>query len=329
MADITEYISGSIFNYFDTLDGKPKVKNIIVYVEGDDDIPFWTNVLSTYSNYSFKVTPNRAYKVNGEYPNGKTALLNIPNLKKDKIICIDADLDLIVENYSTFSKIIKQSHYIINTQFYAIENVLSQAPLLSVIVKKVTGEDTDYDFDTFLKSFSNAIADLFLLYLADIKEKRRKFSLEDFKSYINKIHPNSPNFDENLYLFRLNYHQQLKSELANHKKSIDRFKQRLKSMGYKERDTYRLMQGHVLYNSIIRELLLSLCKNILNNKLKAKICSNTTTNCQELKNEVFGCLAPYDHKLRNYIDSVFENNEVVRNYIPKNLKSKLNYLYSI
>ena len=327
MADITEYISGSIIGKFQTLDGKPRKENIIAYVEGDDDIPFWTNILSLYPKYSFVVTPNRAYSVNGRYPNGKTALLNIPNLKKDKIICIDADLDLIVGKRSVHSKRIRICQYIINTQFYAIENVLSQAPLLKKIIMKVTGEDSKYDFERFMNLFSNAISGLFLLYLACIKSKRKKFSLEDFKYFVNRVNLSSNDIEKELMAFRQDYQNQLKNDFSIHRNSMIQYKRRLKSLGYKERDTYKLIQGHTLYNSIIRELLFFLCNNILKRKLETLIHAETAPDYQDLRHKVYGFLDAYDNKLRNFIDYVFVNNESVKNHIPTKLKSQLDSLY--
>lgn len=327
MADITEYISGETIGKFQTLDGEIKRKNIIAYVEGNEDIPFWTHIFSQYPKYSFTVTPNRAFAVNGSYPNGKTALLNIPNLKKDKIICIDADLDFIVGKRSVHSKRIRICPYIINTQFYSIENVLSQAPLLKIIIMKVTEKGSEYDFDRFMKLFSNTISDLFLLYLACVKSKRKKFSLEDFKNYVNKININPKDIEKEFMNFKQDYHYKLKDELDIHKNSMIQYAHRLKSLGYKQRDTYKLIHGHTLYNSIVRELLFNLCNKILNKKLKELIQDESNPDYQKLKKKVFGFLDNRNMKLREYIDEVFINNEFVKDHMPTNLKYQLDDLY--
>lgn len=327
MTDITEYISGHFIGKLQVLDGRTKKDNIIAYVEGDDDIPFWSNILLPYTKYSFTVITNKGYKVAEMFPNGKTALLNIPNLDKDKIICIDADLDLIVKKYSKHSTRIKKSPYIINTEFYAIENVLSQPPLLKEVVTKVTGEMTQYDFAKFLKTFSCAISDLFYLYLACIKSKRKKFSLEDFKTYINFIKPNATNIDEFLSTYRNNYRMTLSNEFAIHKNSIIQYKRRLKEQGFKERDIYKLMQGHSLYNTIIRELLHHLCYKILGNKFDNIKTSNQTPDYCATKKLVYGFLDEYNKNLRTCIDYNFNQNEMVYNYLPNNLKKQLDSLY--
>lgn len=327
MADIVEYISGNIIGKFQVLDGKTKQKNVIAYVEGEDDIPFWDNVLSLYTKYSFTVITNRAYEVAGKFPNGKTALLNISNLKADRIICIDADLDLIVKKYSKYSTIIKRNPFIINTEFYAIENVLSQTPLLSNVVLEITGDSISYDFAKFLKIFSCAIADLFYLYLSTIKGKRKKFSLEDFKSYINSIKLNITNTEENLRLFKNDYQVRLNSELLIHQNSITQYRQRLKKQGFKERDIYKLMQGHSLYNSIIRELLCQLCCEILNKKYDLLAKSTPTPDYNQIKRQVYGFLDAYNGSLRICIDYNFNHNKLVKNYLPSGLKRRLDYLY--
>lgn len=328
MADITEYISGSIIGKLDILSGRTPAANVIVYVEGEDDVPVWEQILSNYPKYKFRVSVNRSYQVNGNYPNGKTALMHINGLSKEKIVCVDADLDLAVKNYSPNSMRLRKDPFVFNTQYYAIENVLSQPELLKEVVATVTGEETFFDFDLFMKRMSNTICDIFRLYLSCIKQKRSmKFSLEDFKEEVNKMKFTATMSEADFNIQKANCLARMKAQFLLHRNSMIQYRKRLKSLGYKERDTYKLMQGHCLYNSIVKNLLFSICKAIFEKRLSALVKNTPAPDHAALKKEVYAVTAMHG-SLREYINEVFYNNTALRNHVPTALQQKLTDSYS-
>lgn len=71
-----------------------------MYVEGDDDVMFWKEAVKPYqTKYDIKVVTNKA--VNPDEGNGKSKLLSMEGLCKEKVVAVDADFDLIIDNYST------------------------------------------------------------------------------------------------------------------------------------------------------------------------------------------------------------------------------------
>lgn len=327
MADITDYVSGGIIGKLDILSGRPSAANVIAYVEGEDDVAFWEHVLSCYPKYKFRVTVNRSYQVNGNYPNGKAALMHISGLSKEKIVCVDADLDLIVKAYFRYSKKLRTDPYVFNTQYYAVENVLSQPPLLAEVVKTVTDEDAAFDYDTLMKSFSNAAFPMFLLYLACLKEKRlKKFSLEDLKVEFNKMKPVTELDDEHLNNLRRVWENVFRGQISRHDAIMKQYKGKLKQMGYKGRDCYKLVQGHCLYNCIVKDVLVTICRSILEKRLAELIKNTSSPDYVALKSTVYSF--PGGESFRDYIDRSFYENDAVRYHVPPQLKLKLVSTYS-
>ena len=327
MADITDYVSGGIIGKLDILSGRSPAANVIAYVEGDDDVTFWKHVLSIYPKYKFWVTVNRSYQVNENYPNGKAALMHINGLSRDKIVCVDADHDLIVKDYSYYSKRLRSDPFIFNTQYYAMENVLSQPALLEEVVKAVTGEDSAFDFDTLMKSFSNAVYNMFLLYLACVKEKRlKKFSLEDLKAEVNKMKPTMAMSDEDLHNFKVSWEAVFRGQISRHVATMNQYKVKLKQMGYKERDCYKLLQGHCLYNCMVKDVLVTICRRILEKKLAERIKNSPSPDYTAIQSEVYSF--PGGQSLRDFIDTSFYGNDAVRNHVPPRLQLKLVSTYN-
>lgn len=327
MADITDFVSGGIIGKLDILSGRPPAAHVIAYVEGEDDVAFWGNVLSNFPKYKFRVTVNRSYQVNGNYPNGKAALMHINNLSKEKIVCIDADLDLIVKNYSHYSRRLRRDPFVFNTQYYAMENVLSQPPLLAEVVKTITGEDASFDFDSLMKRFSNTAFLMFLLYLACIKEKRlKKFSLEDLKAEVCKIRLTKSKDIEYFHRIKMSWISNFSGQISRHITTMNQYKVKLKQMGYKGRDCYKLMQGHCLYNCMVKDVLVTICRSMLEKRLAERILDTPSPDYAALKKEVYSF--PGGQSLRDYINTSFYGNYAVRYHVPSQLQSKLDATYN-
>lgn len=327
MADITDYVSGSIIGKLDILSGRTPAANVIAYVEGEDDVIFWEHVFSNFPRYKFKVTVNQSYQVNGNYPNGKAALMHIKGLSKEKIVCVDADLDLIVKDYSHYSRRLRRDPFVFNTQYYAMENVLSQPPLLAEVVKTVTGEDAALDFDTLMKSFSNAVFNMFLLYLACVKEKRlKKFSLEDLKEEVNKLKPATAKNTDYFHNYKELWEALFRVQISRHDAIMKHYKVKLKQMGYKGRDSYKLLQGHCLYNCMVKDVLVTVCRSILEKRLAECIKSAPSPDYAALKSTVYSF--PGGQSLRDYVDASFYGNEAVKYHVPERLRAKLVATYN-
>ena len=140
-----------------------------VLVEGDDDIEFWKKVLSKYNKYNFSIATNKVIDSKGTITlhNGKDALMKwTSQLCENFIICVDADYDLVIDNYHSYTNILRDNKYIINTAYYSIENVLCHPDNLSKIEKELTTIDSSFNYLDFLEQLSSSIYDLLLLFVA-------------------------------------------------------------------------------------------------------------------------------------------------------------------
>lgn len=102
----------------------------ILYVEGDDDIPFWEIIINSIGSYSYKIEES------GGKPQLEERMAEIESGNADFLVAIDSDFD-------DFNKI-RKSPKIIKTFGYSIENtMISDAVLhravcnISKISKKI------------------------------------------------------------------------------------------------------------------------------------------------------------------------------------------------
>lgn len=130
----------------------------IIYVEGDDDVPFWHEIFSKVSGFSFEIEPQ----------GGSTEL--------DKYICLieNGDLNAIAArdaDYLTFTGKVSNSKKIVYTLGYSIENTLYISSSVHALAKQWCKEPilpssvcTDW-----LQDFSLKIAPLVAQDIANAK----------------------------------------------------------------------------------------------------------------------------------------------------------------
>lgn len=73
-------------------------KDLLVLVEGDDDIPFWTSMFRNVSNRYARIDINTLKvkdtdTMSEKERNGKNALMKIANLGPNKVVAVDMDYD--------------------------------------------------------------------------------------------------------------------------------------------------------------------------------------------------------------------------------------------
>jgi len=171
-------------------------EQILVYVEGDSDIPFWEFVLGKYTDFRVNVT---TYKIPAQKENekdrevkGKDYLMKVSGLGKNKMVCVDADFDLLVTNNKYHQKLTSDK-YVVNTIYYAKENILASPDRLEKIANNHRSTPTSVDYFAMLKDFSIAIEPAMYLLLASTKEYNNKvakdYTLRDFNMSVNTVNP--------------------------------------------------------------------------------------------------------------------------------------------
>lgn len=281
---LIENINSDYFEAFNKLLPKNSKKRIIVFVESEEDISFWRNVLNEFEkqNIDFQIQiPNK---------NGKSKAIEKSNelinmsVGEYLIVCVDSDYDYLLQNTQKQSQLINQNKFIFQTYSYSIENLLCFSESLHLICVQATKFDQKIiDFDLFLKSFSSIIYDLFVwsVYFRKI-ENTTEFNITDFKKIIQinqniDFDENCKNILEDLKIIITTKIKYFRNEFKDDIIKVENFKIELEKLGLKTDNSYLFIQGHTLMDNIILMILKPLClkkKNLQIQAIKDKYSGN-------------------------------------------------------
>lgn len=146
----------------------PEHPNVVtLHVESEIDIPFWYAIFRIFAP-ELKIKFNFVkHEGTGNEIRGKDYLLKRFNddnqfVSDKSLICIDSDYDYLVSTTSN-AKTVNSSKYIFQTYTYAIENYKCLPESLSCICVDATcNEEIEFDFEGFLRGYSEAIYELFI-----------------------------------------------------------------------------------------------------------------------------------------------------------------------
>ena len=100
-------------------------RDLLVLVEGDDDIPFWIllfqDVIDKYARIdieTLKVEDNLTGNMKDR--KGKDSLMEISDLGPSKVVAVDMDYDVVVPSYHSYSSRLWNDKYVLHTVFYSI-----------------------------------------------------------------------------------------------------------------------------------------------------------------------------------------------------------------
>lgn len=143
---------------------------LLVLVEGTDDISFWSKLFSSIASHYKAITisplkslPEHMRQVNNDgielTASGKEALMQIEGLGTSKVVAVDADYDLVIDNYHKYTQRLRTDPFVIHTEYYSIENhlltpySLSRLPLWG---RLSINEDEQY-WEDLLSSHADSI----------------------------------------------------------------------------------------------------------------------------------------------------------------------------
>jgi len=329
MTDLKGYLNSE---YIQLLNSFTKDDRILVqaYVEGDDDVEFWTHALNQIGNqkkFRFMVSTNK--KSIKEGANGKVILLNMENLGPNKIVCVDADLDLIIDNYSAHTQKIRENKYIINTTYYSIENILSSREFYTSLAQLLKIEEPISIYQKSLKWVSLTCVDIFLLLLSYSKEnsQNRSFWFKDFASCLKKISLKDIGISSKSQSYKNNWSEKYQSLLDIKKEEISIIHKNLNNAGYADDQFYVLMRGHDLYEIIIKPWIKNKVNLAINRKIEIFKSTNQNVKIHEYKDSLFNELGSYK-SVKEAIDSHFYKNKPVPLVLPKQTETKISSLFS-
>ena len=182
---------------------------LLVLVEDEQDVPFWNKVFGCVNDkyyrihiHSLKTAPMQASKEGNPLKGtGKENLMNVnpETLGRSKMIAVDADYDLLIDDYHLYTKRLREGKFIVHTDYYAIENHLINKNTLQTLDlwKRLGTEKVQRSWEDILASFSDAVCHSVKLCIAsdahripEIKAGSSlspKLSIDTLRSEVKKL----------------------------------------------------------------------------------------------------------------------------------------------
>ena len=306
---LKDNLNSRYFEAANSLKSKQARRRIVAYVESYDDVYFWRTVLSRFEDNTryFEVMLPSHRKLE----RGKKAVLmsflekpkmpdNQPGSKlgRDMIACVDADYDYLLQRATQQSQKVLDSPYVFHTYAYAIENLQCYAPSLHDTCVAITLNDHRiFDFDDYLRQYSEAIFPLFIWSVWAYRTgNHNKFSLSDFNRVVD---PGGFNiFDPQPSIIHLRRKvnskvNHLQHQFPGNKEEYLKTKGLIKTLGVTPQTTYLYIQGHHLFDTVVIPIINKVC-NRLRQERQDEITSQARHNTQRT-NE----MSCYEHSLQD------------------------------
>ncbi len=247
--------------------------------------------------------------VNGQCFNGLAAphsRRENERLGPDMIACVDADYDYLLQGITPQSKKVIESDYVFHTYAYAIENLQCYAPTLHDVCVAVTLNDHRiFDFDDYLRQYSEAIFPLFIWSVWAYRSgKHNRFSLSDFARVVDpggfNVQDPQPSIDHLRHKVGTKV-RQLQAEFPDNKVEYLKTKEIVKQLGVTPTTTYLYIQGHHLFDNVIVPILNKVC-NRLRQERQDEI-ARTARHHTQRTNE----MSCYEHSLQDIRQTLKKN----------------------
>jgi hypothetical protein len=266
MSRLLDNVKSDYFKAINSLKPKKAVKTIMVYVENEDDIPFWRGVFDKYA-------PHLHFDI--DFPShclvrGKEEVLKI-QAGEYLLLCVDSDYDYLLQDTTEVSKRINHDPYIFQTYTYSIENYKCYAKSLrQVCVSSSLNDEEIFDLVRFIKLYSNIIYELFLYSYEFEKQGNNLFSRDNFSKVIKILEKVDINEQGKQAIDALinSVDYQLTLLKTNKDIHINSIAQELEVLGVNKDNTYLFVKGHVIYDNVILMFLKPLDKLLKNKKFQ-------------------------------------------------------------
>ncbi len=288
-------INGQTFSWLNTLHNR---QTITIYVENDDDVPFW-NFFFSKRKLPTKITP----ATTGDKRGKKSVLDFADRLSKEFLLCVDSDFDYLFNCNTEQSRQIINNPFIFHTYIHSIESFKCYLDILENVFVDATRTKNGINFniDSFINTYSEKIYDLFIKFLyyeqkyqveyeqfsALKKQKENELSGRNLETWINSNKPihvfpleNGLNntilisplllndTQANNELLKLEQKIQTKNITIPEPDSgiLDQLKVELAGFGLEKLNTYLFIQGHLLFENVVLRFLSPLFNKVISNK---------------------------------------------------------------
>lgn len=303
MSELGKNVSGDWIKATAFLGHTPELIPVLLFVEGDDDIPMWTEAVKPYiSKYNISVVTNKAVNIIGG--NGKGTLLTMEGLCENKLVAVDADYDLLVDNYSNYTDYVRNGQFVLNTTWYSVENILLQK----------------MNKTSILESFSSAFYNIFIKYMATIINGSEKQPIKRFGEILKQLNVQyCVNNDDEFKSIKVRSQTDM---MTQNNEIMDELKLKLTELGYTESNVWKLMRGHNLWNSIIKPLVVKEIRNKVSNRKKELIQEGKSVD--RVMNEL-----GIENSIDEYVEHEFYYGKMHGIDVPKPTREKLDRLFTM
>jgi len=264
MSRLLDNIKSDYFKAINDLKPKKAAKAIMVYVESEDDIPFWWGVFKKYAPHHHFEFSFPSYSL----ARGKNEVLKM-QAGEFLLLCVDSDYDYLLQNATEVSKCINHNPYIFQTYTYSIENYKCYAESLKgVCILSCLNDEEVFDLVGFLKLYSNIIYELFLCSYYFEKQGNNSFTRDDFSKTIKLENVNVKEQGKQAINALINSVNEKLSLLKKKTPLLDCVVSELKMLGVNEDNTYLFVKGHVIYDNVVLMVLKPLYRLLKSKKLE-------------------------------------------------------------
>lgn len=306
MSDLSKNVTSEWIKATAAFGHTPLRVPIQMYVEGDDDVMFWREAVKPYqTKYDIKVVTNKA--VNPDEGNGKSMLLSMERLCKEKVVAVDADFDLMVDEYSTYTDMVRNSPFVVNTTWFSVENILLQKT----------------DYISLVEQFSLASWDLYAYYLATVVSKEELRPIKHYGEMISHFGVQKCANKNNYTEFETAYRKELNNTIESHKEASSQIKERLALFGYDQSNIWKVTRGHYLWDMIVKPQIV----NDINKKIYLGIQEQREKGVVVDKVQVMKDRG-ITQNVKDYVDYNFYYGEMDNVIVPAETRSKLDAMFT-
>ena len=237
----------------------------IVYIESEQDISFWSEMLSQAKAPSHKfvvgVTSNSEKIKRGKAQYSKY----YQRANAAALIAIDSDFDYLAENARREGQLIKANPYVLQTYAYSVENIsFAAATIDSCLEKTRFFLDNDRRIRNFVARYSTAIYPVLCKYLCIINNQVDS-DLTDFAKFhqlVCDIDLNKTYFDSDCDQGWADFNQTIEvfdAALSGVTATLefDAFEAHLARKGLSQTNAYQFIQGHT-FEKLITNLVVKI-----------------------------------------------------------------------
>ena len=246
---------------------KNAAQRVLVYVEDEEDIAFWRNVLNPYETnkvqFDIQLTSKTALV------KGNDVVLKMKT-GTHLIGCVDSDYDYLLQSTTPQSKRINEDEFIFQTYTYSIENLLCFEGSLHQLCVQATKQDNKrIDLAQLLVLYSNITYNLFLWSVYFGLEKNTvDFTITDFcdtvKILDKVIIAEQGKTALNGLTERVrNKKQELEKKHPTLIPKVKKLAEQLELLGVNANNTYLFMQGHTVKDNVVLMFLKPLCRELI------------------------------------------------------------------